>query len=179
MTTNVFSSGAFWGVVIVLIGVGLILREVFHINFPFLRLLFGLLLIYWGVKIIYDGFGKPTRRDHEMFSNDSHAYDGSRRDYNIVFGNSTIDFFKMEEPVADSRCEVSAVFGNAIVLINENLPVKVKMDAAFGQVIAPGKSVSGFGENEYTTSSYDPSKPALVIEADAVFGKVEIRSRKW
>jgi hypothetical protein len=59
MTTNFLSSGAFWGVVIVLVGVGLILREVFHIQFPFLRLLFGLLLIYWGVKIIYQGFTNP------------------------------------------------------------------------------------------------------------------------
>ena len=50
------STAAFWGVIIVLIGLSIILREVFHVNIPFVRIIFGVLLIYWGVKIISNGF---------------------------------------------------------------------------------------------------------------------------
>jgi hypothetical protein len=85
----------------------------------------------------------------------------------------------MEAPTTDVKCNIDAVFGNAVLLINESMPVKVEMDAVFGQVAAPGKNVAGFGESTYTTPSYDPNKPALIIKADAVFGKIDIQSRKW
>ena len=176
---NFLSSGVFWGAVIVIFGLSLILREVFHINFPLLRVLFGLILIYWGVRVIADGFTNRTRTHQAVLSNDAVTYDGWQHEYNTMFGNSTVDFFKIDSPTEDKRCEVNAIFGQTTIIVNDNIPMKIKMDAAFGQVAAPGKSVAGFGEAVYTTSAYSPDKPAIHLKADAVFGRIAIETRKW
>jgi predicted membrane protein len=174
------SSAAFWGVIIVLIGLSIILREVFHINIPFVRVIFGVLLIYWGVKIISGGFGKGRWiRNNVMFSEAKMGYDGDQRDYNIVFGNGVIDLFKMDTPTENKKIDVSVVFGHGNLILNDSIPMKVKMTAVFGSAEAPGKTANGFGESTFTTSAYNENSPHIVVDATTVFGKTEIESRKW
>jgi predicted membrane protein len=173
------SSAAFWGIIIVLIGLSIVLREVFHINIPFVRILFGILLIYWGVKMISGGFGRKWDRNSAVFNESKMSYNGDQRDYNIVFGNGTIDLFKMQTPYENKKIDVSVVFGNGVIILNDSIPVKVKMTAVFGSADAPDKSANGFGEATYATSAYNENAPHVVIDATTVFGKTEIQSRKW
>jgi hypothetical protein len=53
---SLVSSGLFWGIVILLIGLSIILREIFDVHFPFIRVLFGALLNWRGVHMIAGGF---------------------------------------------------------------------------------------------------------------------------
>jgi predicted membrane protein len=173
------STAAFWGVIIVLIGLSIILREVFHINIPFVRIVFGILLIYWGIKIISGGFGRKWDR-HSAVSNEAKmVYDDDQKDYDIVFGRGTIDLFKMQTPIQNKKIDISVVFGNGLLILNDSIPIKVKMTAVFGSAEAPDKSANGFGETTYTTSAYNENGPHILIDATTVFGKTEIQSRKW
>jgi predicted membrane protein len=174
------SSAAFWGVIIVLIGLSIILREVFHVNIPFVRIIFGILLIYWGVKIISGGFGKHNwDRNNIVFNEAKTTYDSDKRDYNIVFGNGVIDLFRMETPTEKKKIEVTVVFGHGNLILNDSIPMKVKMTAVFGSAEAPGKTANGFGESTFTTTAYNESSPYILVDATTVFGKTEIESRKW
>src|SRR4051812_40764150 len=101
-----FSSAAFWGIIIVLIGLSIILREIFHVHIPFVRIIFGVLLIYWGVKMIAGGFVRSWGRSDAIFTEAKMKYDGDQRKYDIVFGNGTIDLFKMEMPSENKQVEV-------------------------------------------------------------------------
>jgi predicted membrane protein len=174
-----FTSATFWGVIILLIGLSIILRELFHINIPFLRIVFGVILIYWGIRIISGGFGRSWNRNSAVFSEAKMKYDDRQREYNIIFGNGVVDLFKMEEPAENKKVEMNVVFGNGSLILNDSIPVKVKMQAAFGSVQAPNKSANGFGETVFTTSSFNENAPYTLVDASAVFGKIEIESKKW
>jgi predicted membrane protein len=173
------SSAAFWGLIIVLIGLSIILREVFHVNIPFVRIVFGILLIYWGVKIISGGFNRKWDRNNIVFNEADVKYDSGKNDYNIVFGNGVIDLFRIEAPTEKRKIDVSVIFGHGNLILNDSIPMKVKMTAVFGSAEAPGKTANGFGENTYTTSAYSENAPYILVDATTVFGKTEIENRKW
>ncbi|MCC7232894.1 MAG: hypothetical protein IT242_08135 [Bacteroidia bacterium] len=178
-TMNFISSGAFWGLIIVLIGLTIILREVFHLHIPFLRFIFGALLIYWGVKIIAGGFIRHHPSNSAVFSESDFTYDEQRSDYNIIFGRGSLDLFKTAVPASDKNIEVQVVFGEGRIILNDSIPAKVNMSAVFGSVVAGEKGANGFGNTTFYTSAYREGMPAYILDANAVFGRIEIESRKW
>lgn len=174
-----FSSAVFWGVVIILIGLSIILREVFDIHFPFLRVFFGILLIYWGVKVIAGGFNRSWNNNTVVFNESNIDYDNSRKEYNVVFGRSSIDLFKMPMPTRDERIEMNVVFGSGKLIINDSIPMRVEMNTVFGNIQAPDRNKAGFGSTHYSTAAYKDGEPCIRLEANAVFGNIEIQSKKW
>jgi hypothetical protein len=176
-TMNFLSSAVFWGAVIILFGMSIILREVFHIHFPVFRVVIGILLIYWGIKMVSGGFGRSWSSNSTVFDHSTIFSNGSQKEYNVVFGHSTIDLFKIENK--SGKYEVNSVFSHTNLILNDSIPTLVKMNAAFASVQAPGKVANGFGETSYTTSTYKENDPYVLIEANAVFGKIDIESKRW
>ena len=172
------SSAAFWGFIIVLVGLSILLREIFHIHIPFVRILFGFILVYWGVKMIAGGFGRSWSSNSVVFNESNMSYDDSKKDYNVIFGSSTIDLFKMENKVGQ-KIEVNVVFGNGTLIINDSIPTLVEISSAFGSAQAPDKSVNALGKTSYTTSTYKDGEPCVFIKASVVFGRLEIQSKRW
>src|SRR5688572_18809922 len=106
-TMSFISSGTFIGVLIVLFGISILVREVFHIQIPFFKILFGIFLIYVGVRMIAGGFWKTKTSNSTVFGSSSMQYDSRNDDYDIVFGSGTIDLFKMDAPTQNKKVEVS------------------------------------------------------------------------
>ncbi|REK48910.1 MAG: hypothetical protein DWQ48_08505 [Bacteroidetes bacterium] len=173
------SSATFWGIIIILLGVSIILKEVFHIQFPFFRVIIGLLLIYWGIKVISGSTWKSRSSSSAVFGEQEMKYSSDEKEYGFVFGTGTVDLFKAEVPVQNKKIEVGVVFGNATLILNDSIPAIVEMSTVFGAVNAPGRSVAMIGNSNYTTAAYKSDQPAYRIEAGAVFGKIDIISKKW
>jgi len=74
------SSAVFWGVLIIIFGLSIILKEVFHINFPFLRVIFGIFLIFWGIKVISGSSWKNKNEDSAIFTSANMNYDKSKKE---------------------------------------------------------------------------------------------------
>src|SRR5260221_11993184 len=98
-----FSSAVFWGVIVILVGLSIILKAVFGIHIPFLPIIFGLIIIYWGVRILTGGVFSFSRSNSAVFSEAHINYDDTQGDYNIVFGSGVIDLFKMEASQMNKR----------------------------------------------------------------------------
>jgi hypothetical protein len=177
-TMSFLSSGAFWGAVIVLFGLSIILREVFQIHIPFMKILFGLILIYWGIKMIAGGFNRSWSHNSAVFTESKMSYDDSQKEYNIIFGSGTIDLFKIEN-TGSKKIEVNVVLGNGILILNDGIPAKVEMSSVFGTAEAHDKSVNALGKTNYTTSAFKDGEPFIFIEAKVVFGKLEVQSKRW
>lgn len=173
------STGAFWGVVIILFGLSILLREVFHIHIPFVKILFGLLLVYWGVKMIAGGFMRSGAGNATVFGNAEMEYDVSHDDYDIVFGSGTIDLFKMETPTQTRKVEVSVVFGNGVLIINDSIPMKIEMNSVFGASVLEDKRINALGKTYNTTSAYKEGQPYIKLETNVVFGRLVIQSKRW
>jgi hypothetical protein len=177
-TMSFISSSAFWGGIIILFGFSIVLREVFHIHIPFVRIIFGVILIYWGVKMITGSFGRHWGNNSAVFNERNIRYDGYQRDYNVIFGSSTIDLFKMDNTL-NKRMDVNVVFGNAILILNDSIPTRVEMTSVFGSAEAPDRSINAMGKTTFSTSSYKEGEPCVQIEAKVVFGKLEVQSKRW
>ena len=176
---NFISSGTFWGVLIILFGLSILLREIFHIHIPFMKIIFGLMLIYLGVKVIAGGSWKNRSGNSAVFSESEMQYDPAHDDYDIVFGNGTIDLFKIETPVQKRKIEVSVVFGNGTVIVNDSIPMKIEMNSVFGASILEDKRINALGKTYNTTSAYREGQPYVLLETNVVFGKLTIQSKKW
>lgn len=171
--------GVFWGIILVIIGLSIIFRVVFDINL--FRVLIAVLLILLGIKILVGNrgiFNLSSGRNDVIFS--EKRYSGTpnnRTEYNVMFGKSVFDFrdieFKDEEPI---RLKINTIFGAAEIKINKNSPVKIKVDAAFAGAKMPNGNTVAFGSSQYVSNTYDASRNYMFIDANVVFGGLEVKS---
>jgi hypothetical protein len=175
---NFISTGAFWGVIIILFGISILLREVFHVHIPFFKIIIGLLFIYWGVRMIAGGIWRRPGST-AIFGESGMQYDSRQDDYDIVFGSGTIDLFKMETPVHNRKVEVSVVFGSGTLIINDSIPMKIEMNSVFGSSVLQDRRINAFGKTYNTTSAYVEGQPYVLLETNVVFGRLDIKSKKW
>src|ERR1041384_4292790 len=115
------------------------------------------------------------RYSHSAIFNEARInYDDSQREYNIIFGNGTIDLFKMDSANVNKTIKVNVVFGNGNVVINDSVPILVELSSAFGEATTPDKSVNALGKTTFSTSAYKANEPYTFIKASVVFGKLNI-----
>jgi len=172
-------SKIFWGIIIIFIGFSIVFNHLFKFNFPFFRIIIALVIIFFGVKLLMGSFKKSNYKDgehHSVFSDNkiSPTFLDKDTEYNTVFGSNVVDLRNTEFKKNDLEMEVNAIFGSTKIYVPNNVKVRVKSTGVFGSVKTPSGGSSGFGDDK--SSFGDPaSTVTLNIEANAVFGSVEIR----
>jgi hypothetical protein len=172
--------GLFIGVLIILLGLGIIVNVIFGIHIPVFKVLFGLILIFIGLRIIFGSWisfppfhGKSGdvifhERTYKGLSED-------RKEYNAVFGKAVIDLRDIELKEKVTRIKINAVFGGAEVLLSAATPVRIKADAVFGGVQLPENVTGAFGTSTYQSKNFNENQNYLLIEGASVFGGIVIR----
>ena len=172
--------GLFWGVLLVLIGLAAIFRVVFDVNL--FGVLFAFFLIFIGISML---IGKPwmfrVSRDNErntMFEERSVTEQPrDNAEYNVIFGSSVYDFrniqFPDNEPI---RIKLNTIFGNSVIRISKNTPVKIKSDAVFAGASMPDGNSVAFGSIQYATDSFGVALNPLIIDAPVVFGALQVKA---
>lgn len=170
----------FWGLFLIFIGLALIIKYVFNLDIPVVKLIIALFLIFIGLKLL---FGRtkfyPTGNtgDTDIIFNETRLKGKkiSGAEYNVIFGKLILDLRDFEESDLPGRLKINTIFGATEILINNDLPVHVKVEAVFSGAKLPNGNTVAFGDSEYTTSSYDSSAKSLKIKSDVVFGGLEIK----
>jgi predicted membrane protein len=171
--------GLLIGVLIILFGLGIIINVVFHVNIPIGKILVGVFLIYIGLRIILgNSFTPPIahwRSGDAVFNHRTyHGLPGDSNEYNAVFGKAMVDLRGVELKEKITRLKITAVFGGAEVILDKNMPVRIKAETVFGGVQLPENIAGGFGSASYQSQNFDEKNNYLLIEASSVFGGVEI-----
>jgi hypothetical protein len=171
--------GLLIGVLIILLGLGIIINVVFHVSIPIFKILFGLFLIYIGLRIIFgNSFLRPRVHWHSgdaVFGQRTYqGLQGDSNKYNAVFGKAMVDLRGIELKEKVTQIKVAAVFGGAEVILDKNMPVRIRADAVFGGVQLPQNVAGAFGSAFYQSQDFDENKNYLLIDASSVFGGVEI-----
>ena len=169
--------GLFWGAVLVILGIVLLLNVALHISIPIFQVLFALLFVYLGLRIL---FGHHHHHDHESGHRSDWFSDrridsiqpGDRHD--IVFGRGDIDLTHVALQDKTVDVEVNTVFGGCTVAIDAQMPVKVRASSAFGAVHLPDGNATAFGEYTWRSPALDESKPYLMLHVSSAFGGVRI-----
>jgi hypothetical protein len=170
-------SGIFWGVVLILLGITVVINIVFHVHIPFMRLLFAVILIYLGLKVL---MGPSWHGRHGWSNARTTAFCESNVEMNpedgeckILFGKGYVD---ATIPLTDAnkRMKVNTVFGHSTVAVSSMVPTKIKIDAAFSGVNLPNGSVVSFGDYVYTNKAFSDTAAYRTIDVSVVFGGCDI-----
>jgi len=168
----------FWGIVLIIIGISLIIKVVFHIEFPIIKVLFAFFFIYLGIRILVGNWGTHVFRsgpDDIVFGQASFVHEHIvPKEQSIIFGSGSIDFRKINMNALPAEIQINSVFGGCEVYIRKDLPVKIKVDAAMAGVTLPNNNTTVFGSAFYQSPSFDEKLPYLFIKADAVFSGLKI-----
>jgi len=170
-------AGLFWGAFLLLLGIALIIKVVFNIDFPVFKILFGLFLVVFGLKVL---FGRTFMHHGQIGPNETifneriYETPENHREYSVVFGKGVYDFTNIDLSEGSFYTEVNTVFGGSVIKIDDSMPVKITADAVFAGAELPGGNTAVFGNASYTTDSYRPDTASVNIKVNAVFGGVQV-----
>ncbi len=166
----------FWGVFLIVVGIALLVKVIFNIDFPVLKVIAGLFFILLGLKIMFgNSLIWPIKSgDNEVFFSSLlvDASDDMHSDYNLVFSKSTFDLRQMDLPDKKVNLNINNVFSGNIVYLHPGIPVNIEVDAVFASVKMPGRNTPVFGRGSYSSDSFDAALPHLKVNVNIVFGNV-------
>jgi hypothetical protein len=178
-----FFSGVFWGAILILIGINMILKHVFNIDLPIVRIVFAGIIILFGLQLL---LGKPdllsysdskTVIFHEK-SIDQFPENSADQEFSTVFGRSVISLSSARIPEAMKSLKINTVFGNTELRLDPGMSYSIKTNSAFAGVMLPNGTVSALGSAEYSTPVQKSSKIRhLDIEINAVFAGVFVKEK--
>jgi len=170
-------AGLFWGAFLLLLGIALIIKVVFNIDFPVFKVLFGIFLVLIGLKVLFGRTFIPHGNigpNETIFNERYYDKPENHKEYSVVFGKGVYDFSDVDLSNGSFYTEVSTVFGGSIIKIDDSMPVKIEADAVFAGAELPGGNTAVFGNAKYVSDSYRPDTASLNIKVNAVFGGVQI-----
>lgn len=175
MKMSILFSGLFWGVFLVLLGLSVVLKAVFHIDIPVFRSFFGLFLILLGVQVL---LGRPLARgaDREVvFREADFSSPVAGGKYDIVFGSGVLNLASWSAPRENVELTLNTIFGHCELRLNPAVPTEVELDAAFSGVKFPDGAVISFGRRVYRNAAWAEGRPFLRVKADVVFGGLDVK----
>ncbi|MBN2828804.1 MAG: hypothetical protein JXR56_00625 [Candidatus Cloacimonetes bacterium] len=173
---NYLFTGVYWGIILVLIGLGYIYNTVAHKNLPVVRMAIGVVVLTIGIQIIYSTMN--PKGSHFVLFRGSKVTHETAGDYSVVFGSTTVDLTDIDLTQGDVRKSVEVVFGGAEIYIPRDVPVEIKSETVFGSTETPFGNSQGFGDRSFTKSAVSDSLGKLIIKSECVFGSVEFKYKK-
>lgn len=166
---NFIFSGLFWGMILVLLGLSVILKSIFNIDIPVFKIVVAVVLIYLGISILI-GNKVKKHNDFLMFKEDEMSLNEGHREKTILFGSGRIDLSEITLYNEDYHMNVNVIFGSGIINLPEDVPARIKVSSVFGEAKLPNGSTEVFGDQTYYTKTYKKGEPCLKLNLDVVFG---------
>lgn len=167
-------SGLFWGAVVILLGLSIILNGVFGVRIPLVRIVLALVLIYLGISLLVRRPVWKVGARSAVFSDTSVRAAEAVGEYSVIFGKSDLDFTGVTLKPGANRVEVNVVFGSGIVRVSPAMPVRVVASSAFGSARMPDGNSAVFGEYTYKSPAFNPDSGYLDVRAAVVFGGLDV-----
>jgi predicted membrane protein len=173
-------AGLFWGILLILIGLGIVIRVVFNINFPVVKFVIAFFFIFIGIKILLGNFNfwhYDAGSNTTVFSESK--FDGQKeefKEYNVIFGSSVIDLRDIDLTEGSKEIEINTIFGATILKIDEKTPIKIKADVVFANADLPNENASAFGTGRYESDNFHKDTNHIYIKADIIFGDLKVKT---
>lgn len=174
-------TGAFWGIILIVIGASIMFKVLFGISV--LRVIIAIAFILIGIKILVGRKSlNVSPSDNDVIFNERRytEFPLSDTEYNTIFGKTIFDFGDAPIPTDSStHLKFNTIFGNTILKIPPALPVKIRAEAVFGSAKLPKDNTAVFGGAKYTSDHDSLLTSFVTIEANAVFGNIEIIQNEY
>jgi len=164
--------GVFIGIVFLTVGIILLLNTFFNFNINVFKLTIGILIILFGVFILFNGFGFQDS-GNIVFRGGTIRVSEVQDEYNIIFSSGTVDLSKVTIENEVKKIEINTIFAEGKVILNPDVPTLIKASSAFGELELPDRSSVIFSSQKYRIGDISTNQGYLEIEASAVFGKLK------
>lgn len=167
------SSGIFWGFIVILFGVGILLKSVFHVNIPFFKILIGIIIIFFGISFIVGAMSQ--RKSEAIFRDYNFNFVTIEKEYNIVFSKSVFDFTNFNFSNYNGEfIKINSAFSKSEIYLSRNFEYEIRADSVFGVVSLPnGESVS-FGNIARLENAENSGLKRINLHVSSVFGETKI-----
>jgi hypothetical protein len=167
-------SGSFTlGAAIVLVGVLLLIRNVFNIHIPIFTLIFSGILIYLGIMLIRGNVGSKTTGNRTMFGENHFMYTEGQQAYAVSFGSGTLNLQDIR-PDSPMHFHIDCSFGEAKVIVSKEVALQIEGNAAFANLVGPDLRSTAFGNFHYTSPGFHPGMPGITLHTKVSFGELRI-----
>jgi predicted membrane protein len=166
--------GIFFGILLILVGVAIIIRILFGIDIPVLKILIALIFLYIGIRLLTGDFSLKNLQSGEnaiIFGETTFKGFPDNQEYTILFGSARIDLSGEDNPKELKKLEINTIFGSSELILKKSLPFHVQADAAFASARLPENKDTAFGKIKYQNAS---KEVLLDIDAHVVFGEFKV-----
>ena len=173
-------AGLFWGAFLLLLGIALIIKVVFQVDFTVFKVLVGIFLILLGIKVLVGRHLIPSHHfdpEETIFSERVYDNPETGKEYTVLFAKGVYDFTNVDLEKGSFHAKISTVFGGTQIIIPRDKPVKITADAVFAGAELPDGNTAVFGTTVYESDSWRPDTAAIIIKVDVVFGGVQVIRR--
>lgn len=167
----------FWGSILILIGISLLIKVVFNVDFPIFKILVAFLFFFIGIRILLGSFGVfnfHTGPNDVVFGEKYYSAPFEHSEYNVIFSKGIFDFRNVDLSQGTQNYKISTVFGSSQIKISDSIPVKINADAVFAGAELPDGNTAVFGNSSYTSQNFKSDSAHLYIKVDCVFGGVQV-----
>jgi predicted membrane protein len=173
-------AGIFWGAFLLLLGIAMIIKVVFQVDFPVFKVVVGIFLVMLGIKVLFGRFIIPSHHfepEETIFSERTYDQPESGKEYTVLFAKGVYDFTNVDLSKGSFHTKISTVFGGTQVIVPRDLPVRITADAVFAGAELPDGNTAVFGSAVYESDSWSPDSVSINIKMDVVFGGVQVIRR--
>ncbi len=164
--------GVFMGIVFLTVGIILLLNTFFNFNINVFKLTIGILIVLYGVFILFNGFGFQDS-GNIVFREGIIRVSEVQDEYNIIFSSGTVDLSKVKIEGEVKKIEVNTIFAEGKVILNPDVPTLIRASSAFGELELPDRSSVIFSSQKYRIGDISADQGYLEIKASAVFGRLK------
>jgi predicted membrane protein len=173
-------AGIFWGAFLLLLGIAMIIKVVFQVDFPVFKVVVGIFLVMLGIKVLFGRFIIPSHHfepEETIFSERTYDQPESGKEYTVLFAKGVYDFTNVDLSGGSFHTKISTVFGGTQVIIPRDVPVRITADAVFAGAELPDGNTAVFGSAIYESDSWNSDSASINIKMDVVFGGVQVIRR--
>lgn len=168
-------SEIFWGAIIVLFGLSILVNVIFHINIPIFRIFIGFIIIYFGIKVIVGGqWSNECKKRTQWKEVKSTHMNYQQNEYNTLFGKGVIDLKTIPMGTETYNLSLNTIFAETTLKLDPAKPVKISTSAAFAGARFPDGNLISFGDYVYKSPNFKEDQPYIFIKSSVVFGKLDI-----
>ena len=151
----------FWAVLLIVIGVVIILNQVFDWNISVFTIVIGVVFVFLGISIITG----PSRSSQGTIFAGGVSRPVKSGDNNYIFSSAEISL----DDASYDNIEINSVF-SGVTLHTNGKSVKIKATGVFSQTVFPDNSALSFGDRVYERDGDD----TIYIQTNCVFGSLHI-----
>jgi predicted membrane protein len=173
-------AGLFWGAFLLMLGIALVIKVVFNIDFPVFKVVVGIFLILIGIRVLFGRVLIPSHHfnpEETVFNERVYDHPESGKEYTVLFAKGVYDFTNVDLSHGSYHTKISTVFGGTQVIIPRDKPVRIKADAVFAGAEMPDGNTAVFGSTVYESDTWRADSAGIDIKVDVVFGGVQVIRR--